>query len=140
MWNFQRLRLTIISHQCDQMVKLCFQYLDVYKKGNFPNITKMYLRRFKILPNTNQILKEWPKMFFPKWKNLTKSGHTVSHMCYHGRWFWLQKDRLHVFKGTELQFSADHNFCCQIWLKYSVTRRLDYFFDIWPFTTKKFVQ
>ena len=63
--------------QCDQMAKLCFQYLAINSNENLSNITNLsnYGDNFspiKIKPSKNsQRLK-----VLPKWRNLAKFGHT----------------------------------------------------------------
>ena len=61
----------IDSHQCDQMTRLCFQYLAIYSSQS----------ELKTLPKAKLTLNKLPQIFkyWPKWWNFTKSGHTGSH-------------------------------------------------------------
>ena len=63
---------------CDQMAKLCFQYLAIFSNENVPNSIKLCQSELKTLPKPKKTLKILPKIFnyLPTLCNFAKSGHT----------------------------------------------------------------
>ena len=65
--------------QCDQMNRLCFQYLAIYSNESMPISIQIVTKRVKYFAKTNLSLNILPKTFkiWPKWRIFAKSGHTA---------------------------------------------------------------
>ena len=67
------------------MARLLLEYLAICENKNLPKTQKIYLSKFKILPNYKRTLSKWPKYFniMPMGPNFAESGHTEGNVQQH---------------------------------------------------------
>ena len=73
------------SYKCDQMQKLFFQYLAIYCNENMPNGHNKFPTFFSKFGQTlNKPSKNYQRLYkiWPKWRNLAKSVHTATCLCW----------------------------------------------------------
>ena len=86
--TLKKLKLYIGWRQCDQMTRLCFQYLAIYTNENVPKSIQSVTKWVKNFAQNQINLKYIAKhVNLPKWWNFAKSGHTGEdgeEQCFKG--------------------------------------------------------
>ena len=93
---------SVACRQCEQMARIFFQYLAIYKSVNLPKSIKYFPKQVQSFANQKikllkvaQILKK-----LPKWRNFAKSGHTTTETALRLSYFFFDH-KLSQQNGSE---------------------------------------